>query len=156
MKPFSRLVIWLYLMLLHTDYQHVAVVKAVFDMNLQQMQYVADNLSASECRQLVEALNSDQFSLNAIPSGRGVANVSCIRNLLLWDRTDGRGQSFHEVTLRLKKIGRPEVAAKISEAVYHEKAAAVQDTFLEDPFKDKINKNSGLLIESDKLKKGSK
>ena len=50
--------------------------------------------------------------------------------------------------IRLKEIGRADVAEKLSRTVYHEKAEEVRHEFLEDPFKDFIKQDSQLLEEA--------
>lgn len=124
--------------------------EATFDMNLGQMQYVADHLTSKQCRQLVEALASDRMVLDKVPTGSNVPNVSCIRLLLQWDRTDGRGQSFTELPIRLKQIGRKDLADYLSASVYGEKISAVKESILNNPIGLGILPDSPLLSAKDK------
>ena len=119
--------------------------EATFDMNLGQMQYVADHLTTRQCRQLIEALSYDRIVIEVLPSGAKVANVSCIRLLLLWDRTDGRGQSFTELSVRLKQIGRRDIADYLSSSVYGEKVGAVYTAMLAKEGADAVSPHTGLL-----------
>ena len=52
------------------------------------------------------------------------------------------------MSLRLKELGHKELAGKLTEKVFHEKAEKVQKDFLNDPFKGLIHTNSPLLEES--------
>ena len=53
-----------------------------------------------------------------------------------------------DLVIRLREIGRPDVGAKLSRAVYHEKAQEARDAFINDPFKKFIHTNSPMLVES--------
>jgi hypothetical protein len=98
----------------------------MFDMNLQQLQYVADHLTEKQCRQLSEALSMDGMLLDHQASGIDEKDLSCLRLLLLYDRSDkGRAKSFVDVAIRLRQIGRPEVADQLSQMVYSETADQV-------------------------------
>ena len=50
--------------------------------------------------------------------------------------------------IRLREIGRPDVAAMLSRTVYHEKAHEAHRAFIDDPFKQLIHTNSPMLVES--------
>ena len=56
--------------------------------------------------------------------------------------------SFEDIEIRLKEIGRADVAEKLSRAVYHEKADEARQAFLDDPFKDLIHEGSQMLEEA--------
>jgi len=73
-------------------------------------------------------------------------NVSCLSLLLLWDRTAGRGESFQMIAVRLRQLGRADVANQLSKSVYGEKDGAVEDAFFNSPFKAATNIDSPLLI----------
>ena len=95
-------------------------------MNLSELQYISDHLTMSECRKLSESLYMDGFSLEYVPTGSDEVNVSCIRLLLAWDRSDqGRGRTFHALATRLTQINRPDLANYLSTTVYREKSLQV-------------------------------
>ncbi|KAK3583579.1 hypothetical protein CHS0354_039397 [Potamilus streckersoni] len=115
---------------------------------------VADHLSMAECRKLSEALRQKEFLLTNNVTGSQEPNKTCIYLLLRWDRTDGKGRTFEDLDLRLRQIGRSDVANKLSVAVLHEDAVELNKKILDDPFKDMIPKESVLLdisIETSKL-----
>ena len=59
-------------------------------------------------------------------SGSEEKDLSCIRLLLLWDRGEhGQGKSFNNLSIKLRQIGEPELADKISDMVFTEEADAV-------------------------------
>jgi hypothetical protein len=68
----------------------------------------------------------DGFMLDHPVTGNSEKDLSCIRLLLLWDRSDrGRGKSFVEIATRLRQIGRPDLSDKLSNMIYQEKADQV-------------------------------
>ncbi|CAL1282558.1 unnamed protein product [Larinioides sclopetarius] len=74
--------------------------------------------------------------------------VSCFRLLQHWNTHEGKGQTFHQLAVRLKQLGHRGIADRLSLSVSDEKVGEVQDLFLKDPFKSKIHTNSPLLQES--------
>ncbi len=58
--------------------------------------------------------------------------------------------SLQKMTLRLKQIEREDLADFLSKTVMKEKSDAVKRTFLDDPMKDLIARNSPMLMESPK------
>ncbi|KAL3876917.1 hypothetical protein ACJMK2_034698 [Sinanodonta woodiana] len=106
---------------------------------------VADHLSVTECRKLSEALRHKEFLLMNNVTGSQEPNKTCIYLLLMWDRTDGKGRTFEDLDLRLRQIGRTDIANKLSVAVLHEDAVELNKKIMNDPFKDMIPKDSVLL-----------
>ena len=105
----------------------IAEVEATYDLNLHQLQYVSDHISETECRKLSEALSMEGVLLRHPVSGVNEKDLSCIRLLLLWDRSDrGRGNSFNDISIKLRQIGRADVANELSKMVHGEKANQVQ------------------------------
>lgn len=74
--------------------------------------------------------------------------VSCLRLLEHWNTHEGKRQSFHQLALRLRQLGKKDVADRLAKSVSSEKIAEVQESFLSDPFKSRIHTNSPLLQES--------
>ncbi|XP_035213065.1 uncharacterized protein LOC118186973 [Stegodyphus dumicola] len=110
---------------------------------------VADNLKLDECKKLAESLQEDKFKMDHTPSGHTEPEgVSCIRLLEHWNTHHGKRQSFHQLALRLKQLGKDDLANRLAMSVTDEKVAEVQENFLKDPFKSKIHTNSPLLQES--------
>ncbi|GFY57802.1 death domain-containing protein [Trichonephila inaurata madagascariensis] len=125
-----------------------------FDINDHQLQMVADNLKMDECRKLIEALHQKGFEMTQQPKGDSEPKqVSCLRLLQHWNTHEGKGQTFHQLALRLKQLGHYDIADRLSLSVSDEKVSEVQDLFLKDPFKSKIHTNSPLLQESPHVEK---
>lgn len=74
--------------------------------------------------------------------------ISCLRLLEHWNTHEGKRQSFHQLALRLRQLGKKDVADRLAKSVSNEKIAEVQESFLSDPFKSRIHTNSPLLQES--------
>ncbi len=123
---------------------------ATFDLNIHELQMVADHLESSECRRLFESLHSDSWQLDHQMTGDSEPDLPCLDLLLRWDEREGRGKSFHDLAHRLAQIGRPDLGERLSRIVNHEKAEAVRKTLLRDPFKDMINRDSPILEEAPK------
>ena len=119
------------------------------DINIHQLQMVADHLEPAECRQLVEALHEHKTFLEKQPTGEAEPNKPCIFLLLRWDRTEGHGKTFNDLALRLSQIGRGDLANKLSKSIYNEESDELKRTFLGQPFKKNIPKNSFLLAQDE-------
>ena len=108
---------------------------ATFDMNIHQMMMVSDHLTVDECRRLSEGLHMTHYQTEHPLTGKNESNVPCLDLLLHWDRNEGRGKTFLDLALRLKQIGRAELASKLSKSVYHEQSEGVRKYFLAMPFR---------------------
>lgn len=123
------------------------------DLNFKELQYIASELSHKECRKLSEALHSTDLFMEHDKNftGSHEPKKTCLFLLLKYDRKEGKGKSFIELDIRLREIGRPDLAKKLSKLVYHEKALAIKKSFLDDPYKKMIKPNS-FLLEDEKPK----
>ena len=119
------------------------------DMNIHQLQMVADHLSQEECRKLAEALHENSLFLQKQVTGENEPDKPCIFLLLRWERTEGNGKTFGDLALRLGQIGRKDLANKLSKIIYKEETDELERTFLDQPFKKLIPKNSFLLAQDD-------
>ncbi|KAF5282904.1 hypothetical protein FQR65_LT14181 [Abscondita terminalis] len=117
--------------------------KATIDLNLPELQYLADHLHPEECRRLIASLH---FNTYEEPHALDVAEVNvskdlpCIRMLLHWNSQPGEGKGeTHEVLQhRLRQIGRVDLADWIGKTVFHELGQEMLDD-LKHPFDDVIN-----------------
>eukprot|EP00918_Siedleckia_nematoides_P091790 GHVU01201522.1.p1 GENE.GHVU01201522.1~~GHVU01201522.1.p1 ORF type:complete len:235 (-),score=22.55 GHVU01201522.1:1234-1938(-) len=101
-----------------------------WDMNIHEIQMVADHLTLRECRRLSEALRETTYRLSHRVTGEKEAHVPCLGLLLQWDQHRGRNMTFHEMFLRLREIGRPDLAQKLSRTVNHELSENAKRNFL--------------------------
>ena len=109
---------------------------------------VADHLTLAECRRVSEGLHSKHVVPNHNFTGKREPNKPCIALLLHWDRNEGRGKSFIDLPLRLKQIGRKDLADRLSKAVYGEETEAVRQKFFNFQFEPYYNKESTMLVRS--------
>lgn len=119
--------------------------RCTVDLNIHEIQYIADHLQEDKCRQLAEILHSESYTLTKLGDGAEEPKLTCIELLVLWDQTEGKNKTFHHLTHRLRQIGEAGLANKISKTVYHEESLAIKRAYLDDPFKKIIHKNSPLL-----------
>ncbi|KAH3863638.1 hypothetical protein DPMN_026626 [Dreissena polymorpha] len=96
------------------------------------------------------ALKQKTFELAASSNVTIDTHKPCIALLLQWDRTDGYGKSFRDLTLRLGQIGRHDVASKLEKVVYGKEADDLEKKFLRNPFKKNIPKDSVILDQETK------
>lgn len=88
--------------------------KCVTDMNLGQMEYLADHLKNEQCQMLV-------YHLMRYEKLEDVPKVECIINLLHWDRTYGKGLNSDAMKTPLMKAGREDLAHKLGEMMNEER-----------------------------------
>lgn len=115
------------------------------DLNLQELRLVAEHLRYEDCMRLISSLHRKEFFIKKEEIVPEQSNKTCLYLLLRWDRTEGKGTTFNDLPLRLRQLGHISLADKLSRIVYHEKAYNLQRTFLDDPYKKMIPKNSYLL-----------
>ena len=124
------------------------------DMNIHEIQFVADHLTRDECRNLIAALHEKTFQLDRQKLDAlklRVHKSSCFELLLEYDRGIGRHKTFQDLALRLREIGKSNLADKLSKTIFHEEAMAIKKNFLDDPFKKMIPKDSAILDEELKI-----
>ena len=68
-------------------------VYCTFDMNIHQLQFVADHLTARECRRVAEALHETQFYLSHNVTGSNEPDVPCTDLLMKWNNGEGENGS---------------------------------------------------------------
>ncbi|XP_064486377.1 uncharacterized protein LOC135398814 [Ornithodoros turicata] len=108
------------------------------DLNEGQLRLVADSLTMTHCRRLVEAMRSDDGNsvLLSTPTGENEPkSISCFRLLEHWNNHRGPNSTFQVLLMRLQELGRRDLADALAQKVYGEKALAVQETLLDNPFK---------------------
>jgi hypothetical protein len=121
-------------------------VLATIDLNLQEIQYVADHLQRSDCRKLVAALNDPNFYIENnidITERKVPDDSSCLELLLQWNSQPGGGKGKSHVLLvrRLKQLGHDELAEWLSATVFRQLGDDVNRTLLMNPFKELAQTN---------------
>ena len=97
----------------------ISVSQAAHDVDEKELEYIAHHLSVHECRQLIESLHADQMILDELPDGSHTpANETCIEMLNKWDLNEGKKESFVRLVERLRELGKNDLAAKVSRAVF--------------------------------------
>ncbi|PVD31637.1 hypothetical protein C0Q70_07054 [Pomacea canaliculata] len=128
----------------------IALSEQSVDLNLRQLQFVSDHLTPKECDELALALT--ETGVQVIPPVHEKSaqhEKPCLVMLTDWSRGKGQNQTVDELALRLHEIGRPDVAQRLSKAVYGETNFQLHRFFLDDPFKESAHKPSILLEEDD-------
>ncbi|XP_022916544.1 uncharacterized protein [Onthophagus taurus] len=114
-------------------------VRATVDVNLPELQYLADHLDPKECRKLVAALHFHSYDLpNNIEEAelRLAKDMSCIRLLLHWNGTpgEGKGETHEVLSRRLRQLGRQDLSDWLGRTVFHELGKDIERS-LDAPFK---------------------
>ena len=143
-------------------YLQISVKECTIDINLKELQYLADHLTGEECRRLFASLYFDSYDLpvdlsdaeDEIPR-----NIPCIRLLVKWNKGieswEGRGDTHDIVKRRLNQLGYCDLADWFDRTVYHQlgkqlnKSLEVEPSFEAKPlttpkvFKDSEKKFDG-------------
>ncbi|KAF2894508.1 hypothetical protein ILUMI_11669 [Ignelater luminosus] len=109
-----------FLILLHFQFIFCTV-----DLNLPELQYLADHLRPDECRFLVAALHFKSYEQpNALEQAEEKVSkdIPCLRLLLHWNSApgEGRGETHEAVQHRLRQLGRNDLADWLGKTVFHE------------------------------------
>ena len=95
-------------------------VEGTYDLNIHQLQWLADHMKVKDCRKLVESLHMKTFELEHKLSGKAEPHMSCVNLLVKWDREEGRGKSYNNIVIRLKEMGLADLAGKFTKIVMKE------------------------------------
>ncbi|XP_059171945.1 uncharacterized protein LOC131952988 [Physella acuta] len=131
---------------------HLAL--AVVDLNVQEIQYVADHLTDKKCDQLMEALGEKTFMIHperfTTPKPvQGHPEAPCVRRIRAWSKDQGKNMTFEFLALRLREIGLEKEADKLSRTVLGETVQELHRYFLDDPFKEMIPTKSFMVDKDD-------
>lgn len=100
------------------------------DVSIPEYQYLSQSLTLEECRQLYASLHFTTFDLPLI-SEKNVPHIPCIQLLTKWDKgtnkREGKSKSHVDVVLRLRQLGRDDLAEWLSDAVYKRLVRDVND-----------------------------
>ncbi|KAL8584733.1 hypothetical protein ACOMHN_035653 [Nucella lapillus] len=126
-----------------------ALSQQTVDLNLRQLQYVADHLTVKECRRLITALYQMSFQLKESEMAPVKGRKPCLLRLTDWNKRGGEESTVEDLTVRLHQIGRTDVARDIAQAVYGETAREIHKYFLDNPFKETANQPNSRLMEDE-------
>ncbi|KAF5271228.1 hypothetical protein FQA39_LY08235 [Lamprigera yunnana] len=127
----------------------IQYIHATIDLNLPELQYIANHLHLEECRRLVASL---YFKSYEEPKELDLAETSvskdipCIKLLLHWNSQPGEGKGeTHEILQhRLRQIDRSDLADWIGKTVFHELGVEMMEN-LNRPFEDMVNVTDKLI-----------
>lgn len=99
--------------------------KTTIDMNVAELQYIANHLHSEECRKLCAYIHFKSFEppLDANQAENNVPrNIPCLQLLLHWNSEvgEGKGQTHEILYNRLNQIGRQDLAEWLGKMVYHQ------------------------------------
>jgi hypothetical protein len=94
------------------------------ELNLPELQYVADHLTKSECRKLVAVLHHPNYDIvnNTDAEEREIPDdISCLKLLTNWNSQRGEGKAGTHVVLthRLKQLRHENLTDWLSRNAFH-------------------------------------
>lgn len=119
----------------------VLSINCTIDMNIEEFEYIAKQLSKSECRELIAALHfvsyelpcSVKFAKKIIPY-----DTTCLTLLLEWnsgqDEWMGSGKSHEIVRRRLMQLNKNWLARWLDYHVYNRLSKDLEDTLMNDMY----------------------
>lgn len=137
---------------------YISIIKSTIDLNLTELQYLADHLHIEQCRKLVAALHfksyekpnalnnaSECFSISTsfliflIAEAKITKDTSCIYLLLHWNssKNEGKGETHEIIQHRLRQIGREDLAEWLGKTTFQELGKDIR-AGLNFPFKDLV------------------
>lgn len=117
------------------------VVQATINLNLPQLEYIANHLKPDECRQLIASLHLTEYDLP--PSYKNAIadvpkDIPCIKLLVKWNSGielwEGHGKSHQDVEHRLRQLGKTDLADWLGKTVFHQLAKDINDSLLNNQF----------------------
>uniref|UniRef100_A0A1B6FI00 Death domain-containing protein n=1 Tax=Cuerna arida TaxID=1464854 RepID=A0A1B6FI00_9HEMI len=95
------------------------------DVTLEEYEYLANHLEKDECQRLIASLYFKSFNLDrdvenaedAVPK-----DIGCLKLLLHWNSApeEGRGVTHEKLSLRLRQLGRADLASWLDSTVLQE------------------------------------
>lgn len=113
---------------------------ATIDINLSELQHIADHLHPDECRRLVASLHFNSYEEpNSLDQAERKVpkDVPCVQMLIHWNSQagEGRGQTHEVVMRRLNQLGRRDLADWLGRTVFNQLGKDLEHS-LDDPFRD--------------------
>lgn len=113
-------------------------INCTIDMNIEEFEYIAKQLSKSECRQLTAALHFVSYELpySMKITEKIIPHDTCLTLLLEWNsgKNDwmGSGKSHEIVRRRLMQLGKKWLARWLDHHVYNRLSKELDDTLMND------------------------
>ncbi|XP_069685076.1 uncharacterized protein [Periplaneta americana] len=116
------------------------------DLNLPELEYVANHLKRIECKKLVASLHDPNFDIESnidLAERKIPDDVSCLKLLVHWNSQagEGKGETHLLLARRLDQLGHEKLAEWLSKTVFHQLGRDLNRTLLSDPFKKIIPTN---------------
>ncbi|XP_059476065.1 uncharacterized protein LOC132197043 [Neocloeon triangulifer] len=105
------------------------------DVNLSQLQHIANHISQTDCRRLVASLGSADFELDPRLLQEGLklpATAPCIQLLVAWDKRERHQEVLMLLTRRLRQLHYPELAEWLSETTFEQLETDLRKEFAMD------------------------
>jgi hypothetical protein len=122
----------------------LSIVNCTFDLNVHQIQFIADSLSNDECRNLLILLDKGmkdhmaELGITMRSRNETISNEStklftnCFLELIDWNSRDGVRNTFHYLKDKLDAIKRQDLGTLLSKSIYHENALDVKRVLKEE------------------------
>lgn len=135
------------------------------DMNIKELVYIADHLTAAECRLLFASLYFTTYSLPAAlfkAAHQVPRNIPCLQLLTKWnsgaETWEGKGQTHAIVERRLRQLGKANMANWLGKMVFHHLGKEMNNSLEDELFleKEKPEISNKLFKDSDSKFEGEK
>lgn len=120
-------------------YLQVSFKECTIDVSIPEFVYIADHLTAAECRRLFASLH---FVSHDLPAALSTAekkvpkDVPCLTLLMKWnkdeDKWEGKGKTHVDLEHRLRQVGRNDLADWLGATVFNQLSIDLNNS-LEDP-----------------------
>ncbi|KAF9813772.1 hypothetical protein SFRURICE_007927 [Spodoptera frugiperda] len=119
-------------------FMQISFKECTVDINIQELVYIADHLTAVECRRLFASLHFASYNLPVTLSDaekKVPTDVPCVKLLIKWnsgnETYEGKGKTHALVEHRLRQLGKNELADCLGKLVFHKLAKHINKS-LED------------------------
>lgn len=126
----------------------IVIVSCTFDLNVHQIQFIADSLSNDECKNLLNLLDNGMrdhmaelgITMSQTNETEPKTNVStttplftnCFLELIDWNSRDGVRNTFHYLKDKLDAINRQDLGNLLSKSINHENVLDVKRVLKEE------------------------
>nr|XP_024218700.1 uncharacterized protein LOC112211381 [Halyomorpha halys] len=120
------------------------VIDCTVDVNLAELEYIANQLTPMECENLDKYLHSSTYEVTSQTNFFSFGERTCLEILIHWNSSpnEGLGETHSILSHRLKQIGRKDLADWLSNIVFQRLSTKLNKTVLANPFKEVIVETS--------------